>query len=213
MAAGPGRGAGAGWPRCEAAGVRARRIAVDYASHTGQVEVLRGELAELGAGVTARGPVIPFVLDGDRAVAGRAARPGVLVREPAPPGPVCRRRGRAGRGRVPVLHRGQCPPRPDRPHRRHRTAAATSSGSGSGGSRPAGGSGPAGGAGVTVTGTLRRGDGGPARLLHSAASLWTAGRPRHLAGGVRRVGCPAGGPADLPVPAAAVLAGGRGAGW
>ena len=60
VAAGPVAGCLELLARCEAAGVRARRIAVDYASHTGQVEVLRGELAELGAGVTARGPVIPF---------------------------------------------------------------------------------------------------------------------------------------------------------
>jgi acyl transferase domain-containing protein len=164
VAAGPVAGCLELLARCEAAGVRARRIAVDYASHTGQVEVLRGELAALGAGVTARGPVIPFYstvtgqwLDG-------------------PPGPGywfenLRRPVRyadavaalAGAGYRYFIEASAHPvltaPTEDT------ATAATSSGSAGGG------------AGVTVTGTLRRGDGGPARLLHSAASLWTAGHP------------------------------------
>ncbi|MEU6996432.1 acyltransferase domain-containing protein [Streptomyces sp. NPDC046465] len=41
-------------------GVRVRRIAVDYASHTSQVEVLEGELAGLLGSVRARVPVVPF---------------------------------------------------------------------------------------------------------------------------------------------------------
>ena len=43
-----------------AQGVRVRRVAVDYASHTRHVEDLRDTLAELLAGVTALAPVVPF---------------------------------------------------------------------------------------------------------------------------------------------------------
>nr|AXL05423.1 beta-ketoacyl synthase [uncultured bacterium] len=61
-----------------AEGVRVRRVAVDYASHTRHVEDIRDTLAEALAGITAQEPVIPFystvtggwvreagVLDGD----------------------------------------------------------------------------------------------------------------------------------------------------
>ncbi|WP_381558037.1 SDR family NAD(P)-dependent oxidoreductase [Streptomyces eurythermus] len=45
---------------CEQDGVRARRIAVDYASHSAQVEAVEAELASLLAPVVARQPEIPF---------------------------------------------------------------------------------------------------------------------------------------------------------
>ncbi|ADI04661.1 putative type I polyketide synthase [Streptomyces bingchenggensis BCW-1] len=45
---------------CEAEGVRARRIAVDYASHSVQVEVIEGRLAEVLAGVESRSSSVPF---------------------------------------------------------------------------------------------------------------------------------------------------------
>ncbi|MDM4723016.1 type I polyketide synthase [Micromonospora sp. WMMA1363] len=41
-------------------GVRVRRIAVDYASHTGHVERVRDLLAEALAGIDARAPMVPF---------------------------------------------------------------------------------------------------------------------------------------------------------
>ena len=42
---------------CEREEVRARRVAVDYASHSAQVEVMKGELLETaGAGRAAVGP-------------------------------------------------------------------------------------------------------------------------------------------------------------
>nr|AXL05424.1 polyketide synthase [uncultured bacterium] len=41
-------------------GVRVRRVAVDYASHTRHVEDIRDTLAEALAGITAQAPVIPF---------------------------------------------------------------------------------------------------------------------------------------------------------
>ncbi|WP_063607483.1 type I polyketide synthase [Streptomyces katrae] len=41
-------------------GIRVRRVAVDYASHTRHVEALRDTLAEALAGVTAKAPTMPF---------------------------------------------------------------------------------------------------------------------------------------------------------
>ncbi|MER5932831.1 type I polyketide synthase [Streptomyces sp. NPDC002054] len=46
---------------CEADGVRARRIAVDYASHSAQVDLLRQELAELLAPIVPRAAEVPFL--------------------------------------------------------------------------------------------------------------------------------------------------------
>ncbi|MGC9382696.1 type I polyketide synthase, partial [Streptomyces sp. MH13] len=46
---------------CEADGVRARRIAVDYASHSAQVGLLRDELAELLAPITPGEAQVPFL--------------------------------------------------------------------------------------------------------------------------------------------------------
>ncbi|WP_264349561.1 type I polyketide synthase [Streptomyces milbemycinicus] len=45
---------------CEAEGVRARRIAVDYASHSAQVEVIEDRLAELLEGIEPRSSSVPF---------------------------------------------------------------------------------------------------------------------------------------------------------
>ncbi|MFD0270374.1 type I polyketide synthase [Streptomyces sp. NPDC127106] len=46
---------------CEADGVRARRIAVDYASHSAQVDLLREELAELLAPIEPQAAEVPFL--------------------------------------------------------------------------------------------------------------------------------------------------------
>ena len=46
--------------RCAAEGVRTRRIAVDYASHTAQVEQIRDELATALAGIVPTAAQIPF---------------------------------------------------------------------------------------------------------------------------------------------------------
>ncbi|WP_143162914.1 type I polyketide synthase, partial [Couchioplanes caeruleus] len=45
---------------CEADGVRARRVPVDYASHSAHVEDIRDELARVLAGLTPRPSAIPF---------------------------------------------------------------------------------------------------------------------------------------------------------
>ncbi|MFD0270371.1 type I polyketide synthase [Streptomyces sp. NPDC127106] len=46
---------------CEADGVRAKRIAVDYASHSAQVDLLREELAELLAPIEPQAAEVPFL--------------------------------------------------------------------------------------------------------------------------------------------------------
>ncbi|MGW4060036.1 SDR family NAD(P)-dependent oxidoreductase [Amycolatopsis sp. NPDC004747] len=46
--------------RCEREGIRARRIAVDYASHSAHVESLRDELAEVLAGIRPVEPSVPM---------------------------------------------------------------------------------------------------------------------------------------------------------
>ncbi|MFF4324780.1 type I polyketide synthase, partial [Streptomyces sp. NPDC001568] len=46
---------------CEADGIRARRIAVDYASHSAQVDLLRDELAELLAPIVPGAARVPFL--------------------------------------------------------------------------------------------------------------------------------------------------------
>ncbi|MFD8985390.1 SDR family NAD(P)-dependent oxidoreductase, partial [Streptomyces sp. NPDC059564] len=45
---------------CTADGVRARRVPVDYASHSAHVEIIESELAEALAGITPRTPQVPF---------------------------------------------------------------------------------------------------------------------------------------------------------
>ncbi|GGR09573.1 type I polyketide synthase [Streptomyces netropsis] len=45
---------------CETKGIRARRIDVDYASHSAQVELIRDELLEVLAGISPRTSEIPF---------------------------------------------------------------------------------------------------------------------------------------------------------
>ncbi|MFE9747961.1 SDR family NAD(P)-dependent oxidoreductase [Saccharothrix saharensis] len=45
---------------CESTGVRAKKIAVDYASHSAHVELIRDELLTLLADVTPRAGVVPF---------------------------------------------------------------------------------------------------------------------------------------------------------
>ncbi|WP_344599117.1 acyltransferase domain-containing protein, partial [Streptomyces violaceusniger] len=45
---------------CEADGVRARRIPVDYASHSAQVEEIRDEVEKAASGVVPRAPQVPF---------------------------------------------------------------------------------------------------------------------------------------------------------
>nr|WP_162890126.1 type I polyketide synthase [Streptomyces olivoreticuli] len=45
---------------CEAGGIRARRIPVDYASHSAHVELIEGELLEILSGIEPRSSSVPF---------------------------------------------------------------------------------------------------------------------------------------------------------
>ena len=133
----------------------------------------RGDWPSLVPGSRPGGPVIPFYstvtgqwLDGPAPARGTgsrtcAARSGMPTPWPRWPGPG------TGASSRPVPH-----PVLTAAEHRHRPTERQRRG---GSSRPAAAAG--GGAGVTP-GTLRRGDGGPARLLHSAASLCDRGGAR-----------------------------------
>ncbi|EFC79049.1 type I polyketide synthase, partial [Parafrankia sp. EUN1f] len=140
----------------EAAGVRARRIPVDYASHTSHVELIERELAEVLAGIEPHSPRLPFFSTVD----GGWVRDASLdagywyrnLRLPVRFGPAVDALADAGyRAFVevsshPVLTLGIS-----------ETVAARA------------------GVPTVVTGTLRRGDGGLDRLLRSAAELHVRG--------------------------------------
>jgi hypothetical protein len=141
---------------CEAEGVRARVLPVDYASHSAQVEELRAEILAAGRHPPGPGPG-PDGLGDDRGV-GRRAGAGrrVLVRQPALAGGVRPGGAAAGRRRARGVHRGI--PHPVLTTAITDTAADTP---------------------VTATGTLRRDDGGPGGCWprwprrSCAASGWT----------------------------------------
>ncbi|MER5808984.1 type I polyketide synthase [Streptomyces sp. NPDC002033] len=142
---------------CERDGVRARRIPVDYGSHTPQVEQLREALLELAASVTPRPSRVPMystvtagLLDDGVADAEYWYR---NLREPVRFQQTARALADAGHGVFvevsphPVLTTGIEASLADR--------AVT----------------------PVVAGTLRRGDGGRSRLLTSLAELFVAGVP------------------------------------
>lgn len=68
-------------------GVRARRVPVDYASHSAQVEIIHDELLELLAPITPRTGDIPFysTVEGEFIDTAQLDA-GLLVRQPARPG-------------------------------------------------------------------------------------------------------------------------------
>jgi acyl transferase domain-containing protein/acyl carrier protein len=142
---------------CEAAGVRARRVEVDYASHSVHVEELEAELAEVLAGIAPRTSSVPFystltggLIDTATLDAGYWYR---NLRERVRFAPVVRRLLEDGFGVFieasahPVLTVGI-----------------------------AEGVEEAGAAAVSL-GSLRRDDGGPERFLASAAEAWVHGVP------------------------------------
>ncbi|MFJ9842408.1 type I polyketide synthase [Kitasatospora sp. NPDC101155] len=142
-----------------AEGVRVRRIAVDYASHTRHVELVEQELGEALAGVTAAAPLVPFfstllgewvrdagVLDGGywyRNLRGRVGF-GAAVAELAAQG-------------FGVFVESSAHPVLVQP------VSEVADGID--------------GASVVVSGSLRREDGGPRRLLASMAELFVRGVP------------------------------------
>ena len=148
----------------------------------------QAELAEALAGVSPRPGQVPFysaVTGGLADTAGLdAAYWYANVREPVRFADVIEG---AGRGRAHGVHRGvariRCWWRRS-PRRWRRPGAAT----------------------PVVAGSLRRDEGGLDRLLASAARGVHPGCRGGLGGGVRRRPAPVGGPADVRVPAAAVLA-------
>ncbi|MFC9061247.1 type I polyketide synthase, partial [Streptomyces sp. NPDC057074] len=144
-----------------AEGVRVRRVAVDYASHTRHVEDIRDTLAETLAGVTAQAPMVPFystvtgewieaegVLDGGywyrnlRGQVGFGPAVGELVRQ--------------GHGVFVEVSAHPVLVQPIAEILDDTDTTAT---------------------GTTVTGSLRREDGGLRRLLASMAELFVRGVP------------------------------------
>jgi polyketide synthase 12 len=93
---------------CDAEGVRARRIAVDYASHSPQIEALREPLLEALASIEPRAAKIPiFSSAAVEQLGGEELGRGVLVPQPARAGPLRAGDARAGRGRRAPVRRGQ----------------------------------------------------------------------------------------------------------
>ena len=143
---------------CAAAGVRARRLPVDYASHGAQVEALREEILAALDGVIPGPAVVPMVsamtgewLDGLEAEAGYWYQ---SLRSPVEFGQAVRVLSGSGHGVFVELS-----PHPVL------TAAITATAE-DGGTEP------------VVTGTLRRDDGGPGRFLASLAAVHVrGGRP------------------------------------
>ncbi|MEV0504180.1 acyltransferase domain-containing protein, partial [Streptomyces spectabilis] len=144
-------------------GVRIRRVAVDYASHTRHVEDVRDTLAEVLAGITAQAPTVPFhsTVTGAR-VEDAGALDGAYwyrnLREPVRFGPAVA--DLLGQGHT-VFVEISAHPVLVQPITEAVDAAD---------------------ADVVVTGTLRRDDGGPRRLLTSMAELFVRGTPLDWAG-------------------------------
>ncbi|MFI0899301.1 SDR family NAD(P)-dependent oxidoreductase [Streptomyces sp. NPDC020983] len=142
--------------RCEREGVQARRIAVDYASHSPQVEELKAELLEVLGGIEPRGSDVPLV----STVTGEVIDTAVMdagywfenLRRPV-------RFDKALSALLAGGHRAfvEVSPHPVLLGAVVQAAEA------------------AGVEGVTAVGTLRRDEGGRDQLLRNAAELFTAG--------------------------------------
>ncbi|MEV5980607.1 type I polyketide synthase [Streptomyces sp. NPDC052114] len=160
---------------CERDGVRARRIPVDYGSHTPQVELLKDALLELAAPVTPRAGDVPMY----STVTGELLADGAAdaeywyrnLREPVRFLDTVRA----------LMETGHTTFVESSPHPVLTYAIADA--------------GEAAATDVTVVGTLRRDEGGPQRLLASLAELWVRGiapdwRAVFAASGARRVDLP-----------------------
>ncbi|MFJ8234056.1 SDR family NAD(P)-dependent oxidoreductase [Streptomyces sp. NPDC094448] len=138
-----------------AAAPRARRIAVDYASHTAHVETVREALLDALAGLTPRAPEIPFFSTVDEAWLDRPADAAYWydnVRRPVRFGAATARLAELGY-RVFV----ETSPHPVLTPALEDTLAGQPN--------------------TAVVGTLRRGEGGPRRFAKSLAALWVRGVP------------------------------------
>ncbi|MEU8774109.1 type I polyketide synthase [Streptomyces sp. NPDC048606] len=142
---------------CTADGVRAKRVPVDYASHSAHVEIIEAELAEALDGITPRTPRVPFysTVTGEIVDAARldAAYWYTNLRTTVRFEPATRRLIEDGH-RVFV----ECNPHPVLAIGLQETAEAA-------------------GADADVLPSLRRGDGGPARFLTSLGEAYVHGVP------------------------------------
>ena len=164
----------AGW---EASGVRARRVAVDYASHSAQVEEIREELLEALAPVSPRPGLVPFYSCAE----GRFAHPAALD------GGYWYRNLRGQVGFEPAV-RALAESGMDcfievSPHPVLAMAVQETVASARGGNQ------------VAVLGSLRRNEGGPERFALSLAEAHVAGVPvdwaaLYAGSGARRVDLP-----------------------
>ncbi|RZS29428.1 acyl transferase family protein, partial [Herbihabitans rhizosphaerae] len=149
---------------CEREGVRARRVAVDYASHTSQVGSVREELVAALDGLSAVAPRVPWLstVTGEWVTEPPTAR--YWYRNLAQP-------VRFAEATATLLDQGHTVFVETSPHpvltASIQDTATNHTSSGEAGSDQTGG--------VVVTGTLRRDDGSPERFLHSLAHLWTHG--------------------------------------
>jgi rifamycin polyketide synthase module 7/8 len=140
----------------ESQGVRVRRVAVDYASHTWHVEDIRDTLAETLSGITAQAPVVPFF---STVTGGWLADAGVVdgeywyrnLRQQVRFGPAVAELAGQGHGVFVEVSAHPVLVQPITEIADERDAY------------------------VVVTGSLRREDGGPRRLLSSMAELFVRG--------------------------------------
>ncbi|WP_243726215.1 type I polyketide synthase, partial [Actinomadura rubrisoli] len=140
---------------CEADGVRVRRIAVDYASHTSQVEAIQDELAEVLAEIRPEPGRVPFYSTTENAwLPGEALDAGYWyrnLRQPVRFGAAVE--ALAGQGHRVFVESSSHPVLTSNIEEVLDTT------------------------GGVVAGTLRRDDGDLDRVYASAAQLWTAGVP------------------------------------
>ncbi len=150
----------------------ARLVEVDYASHSPAVEAVREELLAALEGITPSAGRVPFY----SSVTGQQAAGESLdaaywyrnLREPVAFGEVTRALLADGHGLFV-----EASPHPVLTYPLEGTITSTSTAD----DGPAPADGPVASAPAAVTGTLRRGDGGPARMLAALAAAWAHGAP------------------------------------
>jgi acyl transferase domain-containing protein len=151
---------------CEGDGVRARRVEVDYASHSPRIDPIRRRVEDALASVTALPGTVTVVSGVDGQVIDGAVMDGGYwyrsLREPV-------QFHRAVQTLAASGHRifVEVSPHPVLTTAVEDVSTSSSSGAGAGAG--------AGTGGVVVTGTLRRDDGGLGRLASSLARVWVAG--------------------------------------
>src|ERR1700683_2575516 len=178
---------------CERDGVRARRVEVDYASHSPRIDAVRSQVEDSLAGVTAQPGTVAVMSGADGQLIDGAVMDGAYwyrsLREPVQFHRAVQTLAASGHRTLievsphPVLTLAIEDPLTDTTTTgagagvSGATSARASGGGGAGEGTSAGvGTGAgAGSGGVVVTGTLRRDDGGLYRLAASMAQVWVAG--------------------------------------